>query len=204
MKITFKFSRIIFSFLGLFSWFLGFRGIFSQFWGLFWIILRIVWCDNTHAVYSVNTWVVAAVTHCKPVEDKEHDVDVFPAGNLFTLATIFENLLVLPLTDWQEGEQWQQGSKSAREPSRWRRRSPPAQASEAPATKYISNHARVVLVFVTNYSHLLLVSQNLVVTELVSLTWGFWPPQLQLMGGKYLKESLIGLYHSSIDSLATT
>ena len=120
------------------------------------------------------------------------------------ISEIVKNLLVLPLTDWQEGEQWQQGSKSAREPSRWRRRSPPAQASEAPATKYFSNHARVVLVFVTNYSHLLLVSQNLVVTELVSLTWGFWPPQLQLMGGKHLKESFIGLYHSSIDSLATT
>ena len=32
----------------------------------------------THAEYPINTWIVAAITHGKPVEDKEHDVDVLP------------------------------------------------------------------------------------------------------------------------------
>ena len=33
----------------------------------------------THTENSIDARIVAAVTHCKPVEHEEHDVDVFPA-----------------------------------------------------------------------------------------------------------------------------
>ena len=33
----------------------------------------------TYTEYSINAGIVATVAHGKPVEHKEHDVDVFPA-----------------------------------------------------------------------------------------------------------------------------
>ena len=33
----------------------------------------------THTEYSIDTGIVATVTHGQPVEHEEHDVDVFPA-----------------------------------------------------------------------------------------------------------------------------
>ena len=32
----------------------------------------------TYTVYSINERVIAAVAHCQPVKDKEHDVYIFP------------------------------------------------------------------------------------------------------------------------------
>ena len=44
-------------------------------------------------------------------------------------------VFVIPLTGWQGGVLWQLGSRSAMEPSRWQRRSPPEPTSEEPAMR---------------------------------------------------------------------
>ena len=91
------------------------------------------------------------------MEHKEHDVDVLPAakkclisfekwGRFLTHVAetwyhwarkIYDvSMVVVLVTDWQEGVWWPRGSMSAKAPSRSRRQSPPGPTSGGPGSRW--------------------------------------------------------------------